>query len=157
MCVFAIEFGGEAVQAAAQSVLVDLHQLLAFSGQLHTDAKLTLPEDKRGDTSMKYGSALNTVCGMVKGGMMRTNLMSSIMDLCRLSASSDWLLAASSSLESGISDCSSLWPPSASLLMSDVSPLGCEANSYSSSSSSPSSTSRSSLPLTGRKYSASEN
>lgn len=43
MCVFAIEFGGEAVQAAAQSVLVDLHQLLAFSSQFHTDTKLTLP------------------------------------------------------------------------------------------------------------------
>lgn len=43
MCVFAVEFGGEAVQAAAQSVLLDLHQLLAFSVQLHTDTKLTLP------------------------------------------------------------------------------------------------------------------
>lgn len=109
------------------------------------------------DTRKKYRSVMNIVCVMVKGGMMRTNLMSSIMDLWRSNVASDWQLAASSSLESGVSDCSSPWPPSASLLMSDVSPLGCETNSYSSSSSSPSSTSRSSSPLTGRTHSASEN
>jgi len=43
VCVFAVEFGGQAVQAAAQPVLVHHHQLLALGGQLHADAKLTLP------------------------------------------------------------------------------------------------------------------
>lgn len=158
MCVFAVEFGGEAVQAAAQSVLVDLHQLLAFSVQLHTDTKLTLPvREKKRVARRKYRSAMGVAQGMVKGDMMRTNLMSSIMDLWRSNVVSDWQLAASFSLESGISDCSSPWPPSASLLTSDVSPLGSEVNSYSSSSSSSSSTFTSSSPLTGRTHSAIEN
>ena len=45
VCVFAVEFCGQAVQAAAQSFLLHRHQILAFSGQLHTHAKLTLPEE----------------------------------------------------------------------------------------------------------------
>ena len=45
VCVFAVEFCRQAVQAAAQPVLLDRHQLLAFSGQLHAHAKLTLPVD----------------------------------------------------------------------------------------------------------------
>lgn len=41
--VFAVEFGGQAVQASSQPVLVDLHQLLAFGIQFHTDSKLVFP------------------------------------------------------------------------------------------------------------------
>lgn len=78
--------------------------------------------------------------------MMRTDLMSSIMDLWRFSVSSVCQMAALLSLQSGISDFSS-----ASLLTSDVSPLA--SNSYSSSPSSSSVGSRSSSPPTGRKHS----
>lgn len=112
---------------------------------------------KRRVARRKYRSAMGVAQVMVKGDMMRTNLMSSIMDLWRSNVVSVWQLAASLSLESGISDCSSPWPPSASLLTSDVSPLGSEVNSYSSSSSSSSSTFTSSSPLTGRTHSAIEN
>ena len=84
---------------------------------------------------------------IVKRDIMRTNLMSSMRALLRSDVVSDWLPAASFSLESDISDCCSSSPPSASLLTPDISPLGREANSYISSSSS-SSTTRSSSPLT---------
>lgn len=47
MRVFAVELCGQAVQAAAQSILVDLHQLLAFGVQLHADAKLALPVQEK--------------------------------------------------------------------------------------------------------------
>lgn len=83
---------------------------------------------------------------ILKGDMIRTDLMSSIMDLWRFSVSSVCQLAALLSLKSGTSDFSS-----ASLLTSDISPLA--SNSYSSSPSSSSVGSRSSSPLTGRKRS----
>lgn len=84
--VFAVEFGGEAVQAAAQPLLVDLHQLLALSVQFHTDAKLTLPVrenkeemDVAAEVQISYGCSVGE----------RTNLMSSIRALWRLIVLSD--------------------------------------------------------------------
>lgn len=47
VCVFAVQLGGETVQAAAQSVLVDLHQLLTLCIQLHPNAKLTLSVESK--------------------------------------------------------------------------------------------------------------
>lgn len=82
--------------------------------------------------------------------MMRTDLMSSIMDLWRSSVSSVLQLAALLSLQSAISDFSS-----ASLPTSDMSPLG--SNSYSSSPSSSSVGLRSCSPLTGRNHSVKSN
>lgn len=79
--------------------------------------------------------------------MMRTDLMSSIMDLWKFCVFSLCQLAALLSAQSGIFEFSS-----ASLLTSDVSPLG--SNSYSSSPSSPSSGSTSISPLAERKHSA---
>lgn len=43
MCVFAVELRGKSIQTPAESVLVDLHQLLPLRCQLHTNAKLTFP------------------------------------------------------------------------------------------------------------------
>lgn len=52
MCVLAVELSGEALQAAAQPVLVSLNQLLTLRRQLHTDTKLTFPVDgKQGSAS----------------------------------------------------------------------------------------------------------
>lgn len=87
---------------------------------------------------------------ILKGDMIRPDLMSSIMDLWRFSVFSACQPAPLLPLKSGISDFSS-----ASLLTSDVSPLG--SNSYSSSSSSSSVGTRSSSPLTGRKHSVKYN
>lgn len=65
MCVFAVEFSGKAIQAAAQSFLMDLHQLLAFSVQFHTNAKLTFP------VSGLEGSQLSFVRSVIKQNASR--------------------------------------------------------------------------------------
>lgn len=66
----------------------------------------------------------------VESSKIRTYLISSIMDLWRSNVASEVQLAVLSSLKPGISDSfSMLWASSASLLMSDVSPLGSDVNS----------------------------
>lgn len=87
---------------------------------------------------------------ILKGDMMRTDLMSSIMDLWRFSVFSVCQQAALLSLQSGISGFSL-----ASLMTSDFSPLG--SNSYNSSPSSSFVNSTFSSSLTGSKHSVKYN
>lgn len=53
--VFAVELGGQAVQASAQPLLLDLHQPLAFCTQLHADAKLILPVGGKDSRAVQSG------------------------------------------------------------------------------------------------------
>lgn len=43
VCVFAVEFSGQPVQTAPQSLLVNSHQPLTLLIQLYSNTKLTLP------------------------------------------------------------------------------------------------------------------
>lgn len=124
MCIFAVEFSGETVQAAAQSILVDLHQLLAFSVQLHTNTKLALPVYEKDELS-----ATNNIYATAKSILMR-HLISSITALCWSMVASEEQLASFSSWASGISaSLSMFWPSSGSLLTSDMSPFGTDLSS----------------------------